>query len=80
MFVFRWEKVITIPGTTNAGRIEENIGSKDINLDEKELDQIQKILNSFKVHGEQLSFCHYCFHPVFPRRIPRFTCCMKITK
>lgn len=49
----RWDKVIAIPGTTNLERMKENIASNQVKLEKSEMEEIEKILNSFKAHGAQ---------------------------
>lgn len=43
--------IVPIPGTTNLNRIEENIGSVNIFLSEKELNEIEIALSNISIHG-----------------------------
>lgn len=43
--------MIAIPGTTKAGRLEENWGSRDIELTEEDKKEFRKLLETAKPHG-----------------------------
>jgi aryl-alcohol dehydrogenase-like predicted oxidoreductase len=43
--------IVPIPGTTKLNRIEENIGSVNIFLSEKELNEIEIALSNISIHG-----------------------------
>ena len=47
--------MITIPGTTKASRLEENWASRDIELTERELKEMRKIVDAAKPVGERFS-------------------------
>lgn len=45
--------IVPIPGTTKLGRLEENIGSVDINLSTGDLSSINEALQSIRISGER---------------------------
>jgi aryl-alcohol dehydrogenase-like predicted oxidoreductase len=45
--------LITIPGTTNPSRLEENWASRDIELTEEELKEMRKIVDAAKPVGDR---------------------------
>jgi len=50
--------LITIPGTTRAGRLEENWGSRNVVLTDEEETQMRKIVDDAKPTGERFSSIH----------------------
>lgn len=45
--------MIAIPGTTKAGRLEENWASRDIELTEEEKQEMRNIIDAAKPHGNR---------------------------
>jgi aryl-alcohol dehydrogenase-like predicted oxidoreductase len=45
--------MIAIPGTTKAGRLEENFASRDVDLTEEEKTEMRKILDAAKPAGNR---------------------------
>jgi diketogulonate reductase-like aldo/keto reductase len=45
--------MIPIPGTTKPHRLEENFASRDVELTEEEKEEMRKILDSLKPHGNR---------------------------
>lgn len=45
--------MIPIPGTTKATRLEENWASRDIELTEEEKQQMRRIIDAAKPHGNR---------------------------
>ena len=45
--------VIPIPGTKNAGRLEENFGATDVELSEADLEEIQKVIMEAEPKGNR---------------------------
>jgi diketogulonate reductase-like aldo/keto reductase len=45
--------MISIPGTTKPGRLEENWGSRNIELTDEELDHMRTIIDSLKPQGDR---------------------------
>lgn len=50
--------LISIPGTTRPGRLEENWGSRDVVLTDEEKAEMRKIVNDAKPAGERFSALH----------------------
>ena len=50
--------LISIPGTTRAGRLEENWGSRRVVLTDEEKMQMRKIVDDAKPVGERFSALH----------------------
>ncbi|KAH8886607.1 putative aldo-keto reductase [Thozetella sp. PMI_491] len=50
--------MIAIPGTTKAKRLEENWASREIELTKEELDEMRKIINAAKPHGNRYGAVH----------------------
>ena len=50
--------MIPIPGTTKATRLEENWGSRDIELTEEEKQAMRKIIDAAKPHGNRYGPAH----------------------
>ena len=50
--------MITIPGTTRPGRLEENWGSRNVVLTDEEKTQMRKIVDDAKPIGERFSSVH----------------------
>ena len=50
--------LISIPGTTRAGRLEENWGSRRVVLTDEEKMQMRKIVDDVKPVGERFSALH----------------------
>jgi aryl-alcohol dehydrogenase-like predicted oxidoreductase len=46
---------IAIPGTTKVGRLEENWGSREVELSEDEMSEMRRIVDGAKVSGERYS-------------------------
>jgi aryl-alcohol dehydrogenase-like predicted oxidoreductase len=49
----QWEGCIAIPGTTRVEALSENLESGRVQLDEQELGEIRKILDSFRPTGDR---------------------------
>ena len=47
--------MIAIPGTTKAARLEANFASRDIDLTKEELQEMRKIVDEAKPHGNRYS-------------------------
>lgn len=45
--------LIPIPGTTKAARLEENWASRDVELTEEEKQEMRKIIDAAKPHGNR---------------------------
>lgn len=45
--------MISIPGTTQLHRLEENWGSSDVELTEEEKQEMRRIINEAKPHGNR---------------------------
>jgi diketogulonate reductase-like aldo/keto reductase len=45
--------MISIPGTTKPGRLEEDWGSRNIELTDEELNHMRTIIDSLKPHGNR---------------------------
>jgi aryl-alcohol dehydrogenase-like predicted oxidoreductase len=45
--------IVPIPGTTNLGRLEENVGAAEVVFDDSELDRIESALSRIEVEGER---------------------------
>ncbi|KAF4548990.1 Aldo-keto reductase-like protein 5 [Elsinoe fawcettii] len=50
--------MIAIPGTTKAGRLEENVRSREVVLTEEEKGEMRRLLDGAKVHGNRYSEAH----------------------
>jgi diketogulonate reductase-like aldo/keto reductase len=50
--------MIAIPGTTKAKRLEENWASRDIELTDEEKQEMRRIIDSSKPHGNRYSEAH----------------------
>ena len=50
--------MIAIPGTTKAKRLEDNWASRDIELTDEEEQEMRKIIDSAKPHGNRYSEAH----------------------
>jgi Predicted oxidoreductases (related to aryl-alcohol dehydrogenases) len=50
--------LIPIPGTTKAARLEENWASRDIELTEEEKQEMRKIIDAAKPHGNRYGPTH----------------------
>lgn len=50
----QWPWIVPIPGTTKLHRMEENLGSVDLDLTPEELDQINREVSKIEVLGERL--------------------------
>jgi aryl-alcohol dehydrogenase-like predicted oxidoreductase len=50
--------MIAIPGTTKAGRLEENWGSRDVEFSEEERGEMRRIVDEAKVVGERYGAAH----------------------
>lgn len=49
---------IPIPGTKNAGRLEENFGATKVELNKDELDEIRKLINDMGAKGDRYDKGH----------------------
>jgi aryl-alcohol dehydrogenase-like predicted oxidoreductase len=47
------EDIIPIPGSTNIGRVKENLGSLSIQLSKQEEQEIREASEKAEVHGER---------------------------
>lgn len=47
--------LIAIPGTTNPGRLEENFGSRNVDLSEEEKVEVRKVIDGYKPSGNRFS-------------------------
>ena len=47
--------MIAIPGTTKTGRLEENWASRDIDLTDEEKQEMRRIIDAAKPHGNRYS-------------------------
>lgn len=47
--------MIAIPGTTKVGRLEENWASRDIDLTDEEKQEMRRIVDAAKPHGNRYS-------------------------
>jgi diketogulonate reductase-like aldo/keto reductase len=45
--------MIAIPGTTKVTRLEENFGSRDVDLTEEEKQEARRLVDSAKPHGNR---------------------------
>jgi aryl-alcohol dehydrogenase-like predicted oxidoreductase len=45
--------IVPIPGTTKLERLEENIGSADLELSREDLDEIDRLASEIPIHGER---------------------------
>ena len=45
--------MIAIPGTTKSGRLEENFASRDVELTEQEKQEMRRIIDAAKPHGNR---------------------------
>jgi diketogulonate reductase-like aldo/keto reductase len=45
--------LIAIPGTTKAKRLEENWASREVDLTKEEKEEMRKIINGNKLHGNR---------------------------
>lgn len=45
--------MIAIPGTTKAKRLEENWASRDVDLTEEEKQEMRRIIDAAKPHGNR---------------------------
>ncbi len=50
--------MITIPGTTRAGRVEENWGSRSVVLTDEEKSEMRRIIDEAKPIGDRYSDMH----------------------
>jgi diketogulonate reductase-like aldo/keto reductase len=50
--------MIAIPGTTKAKRLEENWASRDLELTDEEKQEMRRIIESAKPHGNRYSEAH----------------------
>jgi aryl-alcohol dehydrogenase-like predicted oxidoreductase len=50
--------MIAIPGTTKAGRLEENWGSRNVELSADEMRETRRIVDEAKVVGERYGAAH----------------------
>ena len=50
--------MIAIPGTTKAGRLEENWGSRDVELTEEEMKEMRRIVDAAKPVGDRYGPAH----------------------
>jgi diketogulonate reductase-like aldo/keto reductase len=50
--------MIAIPGTTKVKRLEENWGSREVELDEEELKEMRRIVDQAKPHGNRYGEAH----------------------
>lgn len=50
--------MIAIPGTTKAGRLEENWKSREVELSEEELKEMRRIIDAAKPHGNRYGPAH----------------------
>lgn len=47
------DNIFPIPGTTNVGRLQENLGAAKVELSKEEVAEITKVVASFNVSGER---------------------------
>jgi len=50
--------MMPIPGTTKVGRLEENWGSRDVELTEEEMAEMRRIVDQAKPEGERYGEAH----------------------
>lgn len=53
--------MIPIPGTTKVKRLEENFGSRNIELTSGEKAEMRRIVEAAKPHGNRYSEAHQAF-------------------
>lgn len=50
--------MIAIPGTTKVHRLEENLASRDVELNAEEKQEMRKIIDAAKPHGNRYGEAH----------------------
>ena len=50
--------MIAIPGTTKSSRLEENWASRDIDMTEEEKEEMRKIIDAVRIHGNRYAPKH----------------------